>query len=329
VATAPAAKAKAVSDLFAPVRPGLQAVEERLRRELGREGELLGELGRHLLSGGKRLRPALVLLSGSLVGARLEALVPVAAACEIVHMATLVHDDLIDDSHLRRGVPTVHAKWGVPMSVLLGDHLFAKAFSILAAEGDPEVVRVMSDVVARTCAGEIEEVQAQWDLEGTIEDYHRRVRGKTGYFIAECCRLGAVVGRAPRDWAEALAAYGREVGDCFQVVDDLLDLTASPEVLGKPTGSDLRSGVFTLPVLWALGGSEGPELRRILAERPLPDSAVAAVREILERCGALRHAAETAAAMARRAQAALEVLPDCPARTALWELADELAQRVR
>jgi heptaprenyl diphosphate synthase len=329
VATALAACTRPHPDLFAPIRAELLAVEERLRRELGEEGALVGELGTHLLSGGKRLRPALVLLSGSLVGVPAEALVPVASACEIVHMATLVHDDLIDDSDLRRGLPTVHAKWGLPMSVLIGDHLFAKAFSLLAAQGDPEVVRVLSDVVARTCVGEIEEVQAQWDLDGSLEDYHRRVRGKTGYFIAECCRLGAIVGRAPQKWMDALGAYGREVGDCFQIVDDVLDLTASAEELGKPTGSDLRSGVYTMPILWALRTRDGPELRRLLAERPLPDSAVAAVREVLHRSGALRHSLEIATAMARRAQAALEALPERPARAVLWSLAEELAHRAR
>jgi len=325
---APTARPSPASDLFASVRTPLAAVDEYIHRQLGHQSELVGEMGTHLLGGGKRLRPALVLLSGLAVGADAQRLVPVAAACEIIHMATLVHDDLIDESDRRRGVPTVHAKWGVPKSVLIGDHLFAKGFSTLASLGDPAVVRLMSEVVSRTCAGEIEEIQAQWDLDATVEAYFRRVHAKTGFFIAECCRMGAVVGRAAAAAEEALATYGREVGDGFQVVDDVLDLTASAAVLGKPTGSDLRAGVLTLPVIRAIRGAHGPTVRRLLAERPLGDHVVAALSDLLRREGMLDEAAATVVAMARRAQAALGGVPDTPQRQALFGLAEELAHRV-
>ncbi len=328
VATAAVSAGRQVSDMFGSVRSALGAVDEWIARQLGHESTLVGELGTHLLGGGKRLRPALVLLSGMVAGAEAERLVPVAAACEIIHMATLVHDDLIDESDRRRGLPTVHVKWGVPMSVLIGDHLFAKGFSTLAAFGDPTIVRLMSEVVSRTCAGEIEEIQAQWDLDASAEAYFRRVHAKTGFFIAECCRMGAVIARAAPEAEEALATYGREVGDCFQVVDDLLDLTASEMVLGKPTGSDLRAGVFTLPVLRAMSGAHGSEIRRILSGRPLSDAAVAAVVGLLRDSGALEEAAAHAVSMARRAQGALRVLPDSPQRQALFGLADELTHRV-
>ncbi len=319
----------AVTDPFQAVRPLLLRVEEGLRDALATGGSQVSELATHLLAGGKRLRPALVVLSGNAVGAKEDALVPAAIACEIIHMATLVHDDLIDASDRRRGVPTVHAKWGVPMSVLIGDHLFARGFSILSAHGDPRLVRVMSDVVSVTCAGEIDEIQAQWDPEVTVEGYRRRVHGKTGYFIAECCRMGALAGQAPVEWTSALGAYGASVGDCFQIVDDLLDLTATAEALGKPTGSDLRAGVYTLPVAWALGGPDGPALRRLLARRPVGDDTVDQVRALLERSGALEYAAGQALALVEQAVASLRVLPAGPAREALAELAVELAHRVR
>ena len=329
LATAPASAASTAPDPFALVRCGLAAVEALLRETLGHDVGVVEQLGAHLLGGGKRLRPALVLLAGGAVGTPTEHLVPVAAACELTHMATLVHDDLVDDSDRRRGLPTVHAKWGVPMSVLIGDHLFARGFAILAARGDPAIVQVMSDVVSATCTGEIDEVAAQWDPEATsLEAYWRRIHGKTGRFIEECCRLGALVGRAPLAWTEALLSYGREVGDCFQVVDDLLDLTASPELLGKPTGSDLRSGVYTAPVLLALRGSHGADLRRLLQQRPVGDGCVAAVADLLERSGALRQTAEVAEAMARRAMASLSPLPASEHRSALHALAEGLARRV-
>ena len=323
------ASAETIVDPFAAVRPGLLRVDEALRQALAGSGALVGELGTYLLGGGKRLRPALVLLTGEMTGAVIEDLLPVATACEIIHMATLVHDDLIDASDRRRGRPTVHAKWGLAESVLIGDHLFARGFSLLAATGDPRVVQVMSDIVARTCAGEIEEVAAQWDLDVTPEGYRARVRGKTGFFIAECCRLGGIVGNASEEWLTALAQYGASVGDCFQIVDDLLDLTASPDVLGKPTGSDLRAGVYTLPVVWALAGKRGPELRRLLARRPVDDQVVADVVRLLEATGALAHAAQEATKLGARAQEALSVLPSSPQLDTLASLAQALVHRVR
>jgi heptaprenyl diphosphate synthase len=327
---AAAARAEAgVRDPFAPVRPSLDAVEAYIERGLSESGLALGEMGKHLLlSGGKRLRPALVLLCGGLFGGDTERMVPVAAACEIIHMATLVHDDLIDCSEVRRGVPSVHAKWGAPASVLVGDHLFAKGFSILAAQGDPAIVRLMSDVVSRTCAGEIEQLRSLWRLDITEATYLERVYAKTGYFIEECCRMGALLGRASPSQTAAVAGYGAEVGTCFQLVDDLLDLTASERVLGKPTGSDLRTGVFTLPVVWALSGPYGGDLRALLERRPFGDEQVRAVREVLRVSGALDYAARAALAMARRAQGNLEGLPGSVHRDVLYALAEDLAHRV-
>lgn len=323
------ASTETLVDPFAAVRPGLVKVDEALRAAMAGSGAAVEELGTYLLTGGKRLRPALVLLSGEMAGAAAGDLLPVATACEIIHMATLVHDDLIDASDRRRGKATVHAKWGLAESVLMGDHLFARGFSLLAGTGDPRVVQVMSDVVAHTCAGEIDEVAAQWDLDVTLDGYRARVHGKTGFFIAECCRLGAIVGNAPADWLEALSQYGAAVGDCFQIVDDLLDLTASPEVLGKPTGSDLRAGVYTLPVVWTLAGKRGDELRSLLERRPVDDKVVADVLRLLESTGALAYAAREATKLVQDAQAALSALPPSPQLDTLAALAQALVHRVR
>ena len=319
---------RAPADPFEPVRPALDAVGAFIDRELSRQGVAFVEMGRHLLVGGKRLRPALVLLCGALFGADPEPIVPVAAACEIIHMATLVHDDLIDASETRRGVPAVHSKWGTAASVLLGDHLFAMGFSVLAAYGDPAIVRLMSDVVSLTCAGEIDEQRAQWDLEGTEEAYFRRIHAKTGHFIAQCCRAGGMLARAPQAAIEALARYGAEVGTCFQLVDDLLDFTADEHLLGKPTGSDLRVGVYTLPVVWALSGPGRDALRALLLQRPVDDGLVEAVASLLRAGGALEHAAGSALAAARRAQAALGAVPASVYREHLYCLAEELVHRV-
>jgi len=316
-------------DYFAPVRAGLLQVDEEIRRHLATDDPLLHDVSTHLLDGGgKRLRPALVLLAGQACGAPAESLAPEGAAVEIIHMATLVHDDMVDEATVRRGVPTIHAKWGSAVSVLMGDYLFAKGFSILASRGDNRVVRIMSDVVFRMCAGEIRELVEQWDTSLDEAAYLSRVDAKTAYFIAESCRLGAVVGGAPEQVEEALGAYGGAVGLCYQIVDDVLDLVSSPEVLGKPSGSDLRAGVLTLPVLYALEQSPEREiLRRTIASRHIGDEDVALCRGILERCGAIEYAQERASALAREAQEALEVLPPSPARTALFGLAEYLIGR--
>ena len=319
---------RAAVDPFYPVRPVLDLVDAFIVRELSRHGELMGEMSKHLLGGGKRLRPALVVLCGGMFGAEVDRMVPVAAAAEIIHMATLVHDDLIDDTSTRRGLQAVHARWGARASVLAGDHLFAKGFSILAAEGDPEVVRLMSDVVSVTCAGEVDELQAQWDVNGSEEAYLKRIRAKTGHFIAQCCALGAVLGRAAPGAAAAAAAYGADIGTCFQLVDDLLDFTADEGVLGKPVGSDLRGGVYTLPVVLALAGAAGPALRQLLVRRPVDDLLVSEVKGLLQSSGALAHAAGRALAMARHAQGVLDRLPAGMHRELLHHLAEELAHRV-
>ena len=317
------------ADPFATVRSDLLVTEQFLREQLADEDPLMQELGLHLLNGGgKRLRPALVLLSGQATGGHVDQLTPVAAACELIHMATLVHDDLVDESVRRRGVPTIHARWGVPVAVLFGDHLFARAFSVLAQYSTPGIVRIMSDVVARMCAGEIAELQAQWDVETTEDAYFVRVHAKTGHFIGECCRMGARAAGSSPAVEQALAAFGTHMGTCFQVVDDILDLVADEAVLGKPTGSDLRSGVYTLPVLRALAGSSGDPLRQILAHKPLDANAVRLVQELVRRSDGLDYAQEKALGLARSAQQSLATLPPNAYRNALSTLSEELVRRV-
>ncbi len=314
--------------LFLGVRDDLTRVEEAIARALRTDGPLTAEVAMHLLQGGgKRLRPSLVLLAGGAAGAEAPALIPVAAAAEIIHMATLVHDDIVDGSALRRGVPTVHAKWGEAFGVLIGDYLFARGFTMLAATGNNRVVRIMSDVVSRMCAGEMREVADQWqacDEAGYLD----RIDAKTGYFIAECCRLGAVAAGAPPRVEEALAAYGSAVGLAFQITDDVLDLTGSAASLGKPAGADLRAGIVTLPVIHALvHAAEADEILALLAGRRVDDEDVERVREIAERSGSVAYARGRSVRLAREAQAQLEALPGSPCRDTLTALAAYLVER--
>lgn len=317
------------TDLFAEVREDLQQVEARLWGLLEGEDPHLHQLATHLLrGGGKRLRPALVLLSAKMFRYRPERVVPVAAAVELIHMATLVHDDVVDGAALRRGLPTVHARWGARTSVLLGDFLFARAFSLLAASGDNRLVRIMADVVLRMSQGELQQLGAAFDLGRSEEQYLDQIDKKTATFIGECCRLGALLGGAREEQVEALRQFGYCVGMGFQIVDDILDLTGDERELGKPRGTDLRSGVLTLPVLHALRqeGGAGP-IRRRLAGGPPATAAVDEIARLVGSRGSFEYAYARARAYIDQARGWLARLPAGPIRDRLDAIAEFVGAR--
>lgn len=311
------------------IRPGLNRVEEEIHRALQAEDRPIEEVSTHLLrAGGKRLRPALVLLSGQIYGASEDVLVSVAASAELIHTATLVHDDTVDKAELRRGMPTVNAGWGDHIAILMGDYLFARAFSVLAATGDNRAVRIMADVVFHMCMGEIDQWSHTFDPDQDELAYLERINKKTGHFIAECCRIGGLLGGASEQEQKALRDFGYGIGMGFQIIDDILDLTASAERLGKHIGSDLRSGVVTLPVLYAL--THSPQRRRIaevIQGREVGDREVAEVRTLIERCGGFHYAYRMAERYTTHARRCLDLVPDTPAREALEAMAEYLMQR--
>lgn len=315
--------------LFDSVKPDLARVEQEITEALTDENALVTEIATHLLrGGGKRLRPALVLLVAGMYQADPALARSVAAAVEIIHMATLVHDDAVDRSALRRGVPTVNARWGDDAAILMGDYLFAHAFSKLAQTGNNRVVRIMADVVSRMASGEFEQLTEGYDPSQDEADYIRRIDKKTGYFIAQSCRVGAVLAGADEHEEEALARYGYHIGLGFQIIDDILDFTSSEERLGKPAGSDLRGGILTLPVIHALAHSPQKErLAEMIEARQFTDDDIREVKAILEECGAIEYAGESARRHTRQAKEALQVLPETPGRNILEELADYLVQR--
>lgn len=317
-----------IAELFPEVRDDVLRVEAEMERLLMADNPLLEELANHLLAGGgKRLRPALVLISGLPFEYRWETLVPVAAAVELIHTATLVHDDVVDRASLRRGVDTVNSRWGDRASVLLGDYLFARGFSTLAAAGDSRVVRAMADVVFRMSGGELEQLTGAYDTSRTVRDYLRQIDKKTAYFIGECCRVGALVASGPEGAAEALRCFGYGIGMGFQIVDDILDLVGREAELGKRNGTDLRSGIYTLPVLYALQGPRGKELEAILAGRPLTDEQVAQAIELVRESGGVEHAYRVAQRYIDEAKAGLVHIPAGPARERLLAVADFVAAR--
>lgn len=316
-------------DIFHHIAEDLRHVESAIEDALSTREEMLDEVSTYLLrAGGKRIRPALILLTSRFPGSQLSRVTPVAVAVELIHMATLVHDDVVDKATLRRGLPTVNAKWSNQVSVLTGDYLFAKAFSVLAETGNPRIVRIMADVVLEMSRGELAQINSYFDVDQTEEDYYQRIAQKTGYLLAECCRLGALVGGADEPQVEALHRYGMGLGLSFQIADDLLDFHGSSLKVGKPVCGDLKTGILTLPVIHALKNSpHAEELRSMIVARNVGDGEIARVKEILEAAGSFHYARQKAAEHLAAAVSALEQLPELETRSALGVLADFVINR--
>ncbi|MBX5467352.1 MAG: polyprenyl synthetase family protein [Firmicutes bacterium] len=314
--------------LFTLVESDLAAVDEVLTATLTAENPLVRQVAEYLLAtSGKRLRPTLVLLA-SRFGRHPEAQAVrvVAAAVEMIHLATLVHDDIIDEATVRRGQAAVRQRFGNPVAVLAGDYLFARAFQLLSDTGRPDIVALAADIVFVMCQGEIAQNLSLF-RETDAEEYRRRIADKTAHFLAQSCALGARAAEAPEAVEAGLARYGHHLGMAFQVVDDVLDWRADPGRLGKPTGGDIAGGVYTLPVLSALSRPEwASALRAQLQRKPVP---IEEVRQVLEASGALDEALAYARREAGQAVEALASVPAGPAREALVALARFVVERDR
>lgn len=315
--------------LFSEIEKDLPRAEQYIEESLSSQDPLLVEISTHLLkAGGKRLRPALVMLAAKAHHYDLDKVLPAATAVEIIHMATLVHDDVVDHSSLRRGRPTVNARWSDGYSVLVGDYLFARAFQMLADTGDNRLVRVMADVVFQMSTGEIQQAATAFKADQTVDDYYDRIAKKTAIFIAQSCRMGGLVSGAPEAQVEALTQYGYGLGMGFQIIDDILDFTASSSALGKPIGSDLRAGILTLPVLHALSTSpRAASLRKMIADRAVGDAEAQEASDIVRENGSLEYAYQTARSFIDKAKDRLSELPPGPALTNLAVVADFVVDR--
>ena len=304
----------------------MREVDLMLADALKRDNLLMVEVSDHLLeASGKRLRPALVLLCGSFAGEHSERLTRVATAVELIHMATLVHDDIIDDAALRRGVASARDRFGDPVAVLAGDFLFAKAFQLFASVNDPRVVNEAAEVVGVMCSGEIQQQLDQGRVASESE-YFARIEAKTARFIEASCRLGAMAAGLERSAEDLLARFGHDMGMAFQVIDDVLDWSEDGLQLGKSVGEDIAQGVYTLPLIYALQQAQwADELQAYIAqakERPL-----ARIRQMLKASGALEYAKNRAIGLKDSAMAALAGLPRGASRDSLEELAQFVVDR--
>ena len=259
-----------IDDIGIGVLPGdLVRVEERLERAVRAEDRFLGDVAGHLLAaGGKRLRPTLALCAGyAAAGDRKSASADVvtgAAAVELVHLGSLYHDDVIDEAETRRGVPSVNARWSNIVAILAGDYLLAQASSLAASLG-AGVAALLAATIGELCRGQVLELQHLFDVTRSEESYLSSIEGKTASLMATASRIGAMVSNVSADTLDALTQFGHHLGMCFQVVDDVLDVTRTEAELGKPAGNDVHEGVYTLPVIYALARSE--ELRALLGRK--------------------------------------------------------------
>ncbi len=320
--------ARSVADILAPVQADLYAVEARLREPAADQHEALGYALEHLLaSGGKRLRPAVTMLSAQIFAAPRQRSVALAAAIEMLHTATLVHDDLVDGSLMRRGHPTLNAQWSPAATVLSGDFLFARAAELASMAESVPVMSVFARTLMIIVNGELVQM-----FEGrgaaTREGYFKRIYGKTASLFAVAAEAPALLAEVEAVYVDAMRTFGREVGMAFQIVDDILDFTSDEAHLGKPVGSDLRQGLFTLPVLCYMDlnpddGDIAVLLNGQAGNAMIVDRVVQAVRS----SGATEIALEEARAYVARAQAALATVPDHPACHSLAELADYFVRR--
>lgn len=316
----------------------LEAVERELRlveRVIGLESvasvEVLTAITRYLqASGGKRLRPMLVLLASKLVGDGGEAAVRMAAVVEMVHAATLVHDDVIDSGETRRGRPSVNVKWGNHAAVLAGDWLYMQAFQMALRERNFRLLDILSDVTQRMVEGELLQLERLGSARVTEADYMDVVDRKTAALFSASARLGVIVAGGDEDTEEKLGAFAWNVGMAFQLADDILDFTAQPSVLGKPVGNDLVEGKVTLPLIYALEEATGEERRlveTVLKERSYRRVPFAAVLNLLERRRGIERVRERAQLFTDAARQLLAPLVDSPYQRALLTLADLVTDR--
>ena len=315
--------------LEADLATGMQGVEHLLREHIKGDYPLVEETSRHLVAaGGKRLRPLLTLISSHFGDPTRKEVIPAAVVCELTHLATLYHDDVMDEAPLRRGVESANNRWGNTIAILTGDYLFSKASDLLADLG-PEAVRLQARTFERLVIGQIMETQGPQNGEDPLAHYLRVVGDKTGSLIATSARFGALLSGANRETVETLTKFGEQIGIAFQLADDVIDISSESSQSGKTPGTDLREGVPTLVTLnvMASNKSEDAELKRLLSAPIHDEVVVQQVLRALRTHDGLQQARQQLGNVAKDARTALGPLPLNSATSALFSLCDAVVDR--
>lgn len=322
-----------LTQIFEPVRADLEKVEKEFARHVESRVALIPEMGRYIQnSGGKRVRPALLLMAARLAGYTGERAVLYASVVEFIHTATLVHDDIIDEADTRRGRLAVHSRWGNDITVLLGDYLYIKSMALALTQDSLDVIRLLCDVTLKMIEGEIYQLTKQGDVDISEDEHYEIIRRKTAFLFSGCAEIGGLLGHCTDEQRVALREYGLELGLAFQIVDDLLDYTADQVALGKPIGGDLREGKVTLPIIFLLGGGSAEAdaiVRDTVRDRSIEPSDWHRLRHLLQETRASDLALERAQEHAAKAKAHLQVFPPSLERDALMALPDYVLARDR
>jgi octaprenyl-diphosphate synthase len=352
-----------LAHLFEPIREDLREVEREFARHVQSQVALIPQIGNYIQDGGgKRIRPAVLLMAARMAGysgdpstssgssrpfdvaqgrpelvegraeSRDERAVLYASVIEFIHTATLVHDDIIDESELRRGREAVHTRWGNHITVLFGDFLYLKSMSLALTQDHLDIIRLLCDVTLRIVEGEIYQLTKNGSVDLTEEEHFDIVRRKTAYLFAGCARIGGMLGPTTREQQEALWDYGLNIGMAFQIVDDLLDFTGEEVTLGKPVGGDLREGKMTLPVIHLREKGDARAnalLRKVVESRDLTLDEWRDIRGLLTQSRSIDYARWKATEYVEHAKKALYVFPPSEARDALMYLPDYVISRDR
>lgn len=324
------------TDVFGIMRADLERVNERVAQVAQVDFPEASALVHDIVSaGGKRLRPLVLLLAGRAFDyrAQFDRLVTAAAGVELLHTASLIHDDTVDRSALRRGKPTLNSVLSAGATILIGDYLFAQSAMLAAATGNVRVVAIFASTLGDICNGQLREMFQAHRLDQTREEYDARIYGKTASLFAGSAEMGAVLGNASEEQIQALRGFGADIGMAFQVVDDVLDITGQIADLGKPVGNDLREGTITLPTLFyaselLLGSNEWQQLERVASGHANGDGELEAVIASVRASDAIEQTYAVAETFIDRAKSRLDDLPDPETRELLWEVADIALSRL-
>ena len=318
-------------EIFDLIHDDLERVEKEISLETVASVEVVTQIGQYLQeSGGKRLRPSLLLLASKLIGDGGESAIHLGAVVEIIHAATLVHDDVIDDARTRRGRPSANAQWGNHTSVLAGDWLYMEAFQVALRERNFHVLELLIGLTQMMVEGELLQLERIGRIKVTEADCMELVDRKTACLFSVCAKLGALVSGADSQTEERLGDYAWNLGMAFQLVDDLLDFTSREKVLGKPVGNDLREGKVTLPLVYALERASGEERRRvetILRDRNYDHVPFPQILAMVERYQGIARVKERAQAFTEKARGIIGEFPDSPYQRALYSVTDLVTER--
>lgn len=316
--------------IYASLKNDLSFIESELEQTVNAHHPVLRDASNHLLkAGGKRIRPVFVLLSGKFGDYNIELMKNVAVALELIHMASLVHDDVIDDAEMRRGKKTIKAKWDNRVAMYTGDYIFARAIELVTELKEPAANTILSNAILEMSIGEIEQIKDQFNWDQNVRDYFRRIKRKTALLIATSCELGAVAAGASKAEQRHLKQFGYYVGMSYQITDDILDYTGTVKELGKPAGGDLLQGNITLPVLYAMNqGSKKREIMNIFSkELNTSQEKVNQVISIVKSSGGIQFSQSISDRYLQKAFHELDQLPSQSARISLRQIAEYIGKR--